>query len=1047
MRFGILGPLDVRGPDDAPVPVGGPKVRALLGLLLLDPGRVVGTERLVYGIYGESPPPNTANALQSQVSRLRHALPGLVERHPGGYRLAVAPDDVDAARFERLAREGGDALAEGEHAAAAKLLHEALALWRGPVFADLPVLAEGPSARLAELRLTAVEDRVEAELGLGDPVPLVTELRGLVADHPLRERLRVLLVHALHAAGRRAEALAAFDDARRHLADELGVDPSPELAQAHLAVLRAERPPVPRRIGVPEPFTSFVGRTAELDRLTGLFSTSRLVTLTGPGGTGKTRLAIEAARAYRGEVCFVELAPLDDGDDPAQAVLDALGLRQAALATRLRGRSPAAERLVNALAERELLLVLDNCEHLVDAAAALAGELLQGCPDLRILATSREGLGITGEALCPVPQLGLPPPEATAADALGYPAVRLFAERAAAVSPGFAVDAERVRAVVRICRALDGLPLAIELAAARVRSLPVEEVAARLDDRFRLLSRGSRAAAPRHRTLRAVVEWSWDLLDDEERALARRLTVFSGGATIEAARQVCGLEPAVVPEVLSSLTEKSLVELGGDGRYRMLETMRAFGAERLAEAGERDRLHHAHAAYFLGLAGAAGRHLLTAAQLEWLRKLDDEHDDLHAAVRWTTHADTATALRLLAELLPYLWLRGRRAEATALAGELLGVLDPGPPAGLAEEYALCVFAAAFDDPGAPGLAEHQQAVFACFDLIGKPPGHPFLLVLWGAANGIPHQDTIDHHLRLSIFRSADGWSRALDRFGWGMLWLYSGKAEQARREFAAAREQFAALGERWGQALVLNELARLTGWQGEHAEAVRLFGEALELAGELDALEDRGEMLCLRAEAHLRSGSLESAEADFTEAALLGRRLGTREITASAWGGLGDVARLSGDLAKAERLAKQALAECPSGLFGYDEVRAHVAVTLGRIAEVKGDGEGARSRYREAALSGLGRADLLVTALAIEGLAGVALLEGEAGTAARLLGAGAAVRGTAMAGDPDVARVAAGASAVLGEAAYAAAYAEGEALTKDDALRLAGLTGPAPPAR
>ncbi|MBK1784379.1 AAA family ATPase [Prauserella sp. ASG 168] len=1040
MRFGILGPLDVRGPGDAPVSVGGPKVRALLGLLLLEPGRIVGTNRLVDGIYGDAPPPGTANALQSQVSRLRQALPGLVERHPGGYRLAVAPADVDAHRFAELAAEGRTALAAGQHGVASKALREALALWRGPALADLPELAGAHAARLEELRLSAVEDRVDADLAAGDPEPLVPELRDLVAEHPLRERLRTRLVLALHACGRSAEALSAFDEARRLLADELGVDPSPELADAHLTVLRAERADPPRN-GLPAQLTSFVGRDAELARVTSALASARLVTLTGPGGTGKTRLAIESARAHPGEVCFVELAPLGDGADPAQAVLDALGLRQTALGARSRGDRPARQRLVHALAERDLLLVLDNCEHLVEQAAELAGELLGGCGGLRVLATSREALGITGEALCPVPQLALPPPHAPTEDALDYPAVRLFTERAAAVAPGFALDANTADTVVHICRALDGLPLAIELAAARVRSLPVEEVATRLDDRFALLSRGSRTAAPRHRTLRSVVEWSWDLLDDEERQLARRLTVFAGGATIEAAHRVCGLDVNAVPEVLSGLAEKSLADLGADGRYRMLETVRAFGAHQLDAAGERDRLHRAHAEYFLTVVDEAQGHLVTAAQLEWMRRLDADHDNLHAAMRWAIRSDPPLALRLLASLMPYLWLRGRRTEATTLAGELLGVLEPGMPDGLEEEYAMCVFSAAFVDPEVDRLAEHRRAVHAEATRIRRPPEHSFLLVLWGAANGIPEQNTTDHLLRQSIGASADQWSRALDHFGWGMLRIYAGEVPLAQQNFAAAREFFGELGERWGLALTLNELARLTGWRGEHAEAVALFDEALELAGQLDALEDRAEVLFLRGQAHLRAGSRERAEADFVESELLARRLGTREIAASARGGLGDLARLDGDLAEAARLCEQALADCPSGLFGFDEVRANLEVSLGRIAEASGEYAEARRRFRDAARSGLGRSDVLVAALAAEGLAAVSLAEGDAAGAARLLGAGTAVRGGAIAADPDVERVASGAKAALGETGFAAAHAAGLALSQREALELAGLTG------
>ncbi|HEX4815112.1 MAG TPA: BTAD domain-containing putative transcriptional regulator, partial [Nonomuraea sp.] len=577
MRFQILGPTTVLDEDGAPTPLGGPRVRALLTLLARHAGRVVAADQLVEGMYGPHPPDGVANALQSQVSRLRRALGrDLVEFHPAGYRLVADPRDVDAHRFEALARGGRQALADGAPDRAATLLREALELWRGAPLADAPH-AEAAATALEELRLAAVEDRVQADLDLGRHRELVAELRPLIAAHPLRERLRAQLMRALYGSGRQAEALTVYEEARKLLDDELGVEPGPELAAAHLAVLRADpalgAPPRPqatpqvtrqaprRRQGLRAQLTSFVGRAEELAQVGGSLRGGRLVTLTGPGGAGKTRLATEAAERESGDVCLVPLAPVSDAADVPRAVLVALGVREA-----LRPTPDAVDpavRLVAALADRRLLLVLDNCEHLVAAVAELTDLLLAACPRLRVLATGREALGITGESILPVAPLPLPPPEAD--DPLSYPSVRLFADRAAAVRPGFTVDAGNAADVAGICRALDGLPLAIELAAARLRTLSVADVAARLGDRFRLLTRGSRTALPRHQTLRAVVAWSWDLLDADEQRMARRLTVFVGGVRPDAADRVCGLPE----EVLFSLAEKSLVELV-DGRYRML---------------------------------------------------------------------------------------------------------------------------------------------------------------------------------------------------------------------------------------------------------------------------------------------------------------------------------------------------------------------------------------------------------------------------------------------------------------------------------------------
>ncbi|WP_207928920.1 BTAD domain-containing putative transcriptional regulator [Actinomadura sp. 6K520] len=577
MRFGVLGPVEVRAGGVA-VPVGGPGVRALLAMLLLDAGRTVPAERLIDGMYGEEPPDGAANALQSRVSRLRRALgdADLVEGRPAGYRIVADPDAVDAHRFRRLAADGRRAMADDAFPRAAGLFDEALGLWRGPALADVRApFAAAQAARLEEERASVVEDRGEAALRGGDAGAVVPVLRGLVDAQPLRERARALLMRALHACGRQAEALAVFEEGRRILAEELGADPSPELAGAHVAILRGEaRGP---RVRLPAPLTSFVGRAEELRLVGGMLAAGRLVTLLGPGGAGKTRLAVEAARRAGGEVCFVDLAPVD-ADEVPQALLGALGLRAAGMRPVPGGPAGTEERLITALDGRPTLLVLDNCEHVVAAVAGLTHRLLVACPELRVLATSREALGITGEALRPVPPLEPPPEGAPDGEAAAYPAVRLFLDRAAAVRPGFVLEGD---AVARICRALDGLPLAIELAAARLRSLPVEQVAARLDDRFRLLSRGDRTAAPRHRTLRAVVEWSWGLLDAEEQILARRLTVFTGGFTLEAATGVCDLGDT--DELVAGLADKSLLQADGS-RYRMLDTVRAFCAERLGKA-------------------------------------------------------------------------------------------------------------------------------------------------------------------------------------------------------------------------------------------------------------------------------------------------------------------------------------------------------------------------------------------------------------------------------------------------------------------------------
>ncbi|MFI9596018.1 AfsR/SARP family transcriptional regulator [Nonomuraea sp. NPDC052265] len=549
VRVGVLGPLTLVTAD-GPAEVGGARLRVLLARLALDAGRAVRPETLAEALWDAAPPEAPSHALQSLVSRLRRVLghPGLVTSGPAGYRLAVEPDAVDAVRFERLARAGRRSSARSRPAEAAATLRAALGLWRGPALADVRAapFAAAEAERLERARLAALEDRVEADLTLGAGFDLVAELESLAAAHPLRERLHAQLIRALALDGRGAEALAAYQRIRELLAEDFGGDPGPHLQAAHLAVLRGTLPgpharPGPsgtsglsetsrlsETFGLSEtsglsgrrsrgargnldvPLTSFVGRDQDVHRVAAVLGRARLVTLVGPGGAGKTRLANTVGRRLTpsGGVWFVPLAAIGPDDVP-RVVLDLLRTREDGTPP----RAAVLDHLVETLADDDVVLVLDNCEHVIEAVAGLCEALLGRCPRLRVLATSREPLRIDGETLHEVLPLDLPEPGATPDLSRSSAAVRLFHDRAAAVRPGFTLEGGALAAAVEICRRLDGLPLAIELAAARLRALPVEAVAARLDDRFRLLTGGSRTALPRHRTLAAAVAWSWDLLD------------------------------------------------------------------------------------------------------------------------------------------------------------------------------------------------------------------------------------------------------------------------------------------------------------------------------------------------------------------------------------------------------------------------------------------------------------------------------------------------------------------------------------------------------
>ena len=724
LGIGLLGPLQVRDETGRPVHVGGRQLRVLLTLLALNAGRVVPVASLAGELWPDDPPGNPGNALQTLVSRLRAELRQagageVIESHPAGYRLAVPPEAVDVMAFEELAAQGRRALADGDAGQAARVLRDALLAWRGLPLADAAGsdFAEATAARLTELRSSVLADRIEADLALGEGASLVGELRVLLSADPLAERPRAQLMRALYAAGRQAEAIAAYHECRELLADQLGVDPSAQLEQVYLGILRGgeEPAPDPERAAVPaqarpsaaraqSPLTSFVGRDEDLSRVLKNLRAARLVTLTGPGGVGKTRLAIEASGRLGAAAWFVPLAPVTEPADVAYTVLDALGIREPVIARRAAepGTAPL-DRLAAALGDRDEVLILDNCEHVIEAAAALAGHVLVACPRLRIMATSRQPLRIDGETLCPVPPLPIPPTSAAPVTIASYESVRLLRDRAVAVRPDFEVGEASAAAVARICRALDGMPLAIELAAVWLRTLTPAQLAERLDDRFALLTGGSRTALPRHRTLRAVVDWSWDLLSASEQVLARRLAVFPGGATLAAAEYVGAdelLPPAGVLPALSGLVDKSILGVaeGQDGlspRYRMLETVRAYGLERLAEAGEEAAVRGAFAAYCLDVAETADPGLRTAGQGRWLRELTVEQDNLHAALRWTIARQQAdTALRFVRALGWYWMLRGQPGEPEVT----------GPPG----SHVRTARADAPDGRGAGGLRDHRR---------------------------------------------------------------------------------------------------------------------------------------------------------------------------------------------------------------------------------------------------------------------------------------------------------------------------------------------------
>ncbi|HET8643814.1 MAG TPA: BTAD domain-containing putative transcriptional regulator [Pseudonocardiaceae bacterium] len=693
----LLGPVEVIGPAGT-VPLG-PRLRTVAAVLALRAPEVVPRDALIEGIWDGRPPANADKTLRAHVAYLRRRLsaagmPSVVSTRSPGYRLAAPAGCVDVHRFEQLVSRSRSAAVSGAVDTMASLLRNALGLWRGDVLAGCPAgeWVRAEATRLREVQLYASEELIAAELALGRHASVIGEIEALVGRNPLRERLWELLMTALHGAGRQGDALRAYRRARDRLVAELGVEPGTGLRKLEASILAGSAPPhvpVPAVAAheaitastcgaVPAPVTNLVGRRSDIAELTDLLGRRRLVTLTGVGGCGKTRLAIavatEVAARHPDGVRFLDLSPVTDPRLIPALAAAALGVPEDPAG------GPLAA-LVQCLRPLHCLLVLDNCEHLAGSCAELVATLLRSCPGLRVLATSRQTLGVLGEVAWPVPPLATPPvsPGAGLDQVGGYDAVRLFLDRAAVDAVRNLGD-EDAPALAEVCAKLDGLPLAIELAAARTSVLTVAEIAARLNDPTLLHADGP-TGRPHHRTLDATVAWSYELLDGPARWRLRRLAVFTGGFTLPAAEAVwrgaTDERPAV--DVLADLVSKSLVVMErqpAGARYRLLRTIGRWAAERLAadEADER-AARCRHAEYHLALAEEADSSLRGPDAGHWLDRLAAEHENLRAALAYCA-GEPDRRLRLAVALVQYCRLRGRYSEGRQWLDEALAT--PGP---------------------------------------------------------------------------------------------------------------------------------------------------------------------------------------------------------------------------------------------------------------------------------------------------------------------------------------------------------------------------------
>jgi predicted ATPase/DNA-binding CsgD family transcriptional regulator len=862
------------------------------------------------------------------------------------------------------------------------------------------------------------------------------------------EALALALLEAT--ATRLADEAASLDDDRDRAprrGDSAGRGQPSAAAPAGRA---GRRSPVPGNL--PGTMTSFVGREQELAEVARLVTATRLLTLTGAGGCGKTRLALEVARAVAGDypdgAWLVELAAATEPMSVPRLVAASLQIRP-------QPDVPPLDALLTSLRPRRLLLALDNCEHLIDSCAALVDALLRACPGVHVLATSREPLSIAGEVAWRVPSLAAPPPDfaGSAGELAPFAAVALFVERGRAALPGFRLTPHNAVAVAQICRQLDGIPLALELAAARVSLLSVEQIAARLDDRFRLLTGARRQVAPRQQTLQAAMDWSYDLLGEPERDVLRRLAAFAGGASLEAAEAVCaggGIRGSEVMDLLGRLAAKSLAQVelsqSGDARYQLLDTVRAYAWARLLEAGEAPIVRRRHGDWCLSLAERAERALATGrGQVAWLARLEIEHENLRTALAWRLEDDPSAGLRLAGALAPFWRMHTRLAEARDWLDRLLSRAPERTPYRL--RALLAAGAVARDQGDFPSALSHLEAALALGRELGDRPLVAaalcdlgiLLLYLgdYGRAGALLQEG---HAL---VEAGGDGHALATSLFGLGWLAGAQGEFRRAGAPLAESLAYARRVGDRWLVSRVLWQLGGLAQDVGDYARARTLLEDGLAIAEELAAPQQIEALRRELGDLARAQGDADQAVAHYEAALAIARRIDDRYGVARNLAGLGRAALLRGDLDAAGGLLVESLTlytrlEYPSGIAAMLQALALVAWRRGEVEE-------AAARLR-ASLELRGRLGHRPgVAACLEGLAMMAARAHRPARAARLLGAAEALREASGAPVPpaeraDYDRTVAAAHAALGETMLAAARAAGRSLTLAAAVA-EGLTG------
>jgi predicted ATPase/DNA-binding SARP family transcriptional activator len=992
------------------------RAAALFKCLLSAPRHRLSREQAMELLWPEADPDLAAANLRSTIHILRRTLdaPGgdthvLTE----GEMLVLKPagpgsdpaDWLDAKTFERLATEavaGRDVVT----------CRRALERYAGGYLPDDPyeTWSEPTRGRLQRLRTDLLLHLAQLSAGQGELDEAEEALRTVLESDAGHEDAAGALMSLLAASGRGSEALRVYQALASALEEDLDVAPGAEIEtlRARIIAQRTSKPAAhvspsggpPGKTNLPAPVTSFVGRDWELNEVTDLLSRSRMVTLTGPGGCGKTRLAVESAarliERFADGVWMVELAGLADAALVPSVVASVLGVEE-------QPGISLTDTLCAAWQASETVLLLDNCEHLIGACAVLAAVLLGGCPSLRILATSREPLRVEGEMTHHLPSLAAPDPaRPPPPDILKeYEAVALFLDRARARRPDFALTDANVFSVAQICARLDGLPLAIELAAGRLSVLPVEVIAERLDDRFRLLAGGPRTALPRQQTLRATVDWSYSLLEQAEQLLLRRLAVFAGGFTLEAVESVCSgnhQETGDVLDQLDGLVHKSLVareEKDGESRYRMLETIRQYAREKLNQSGEESTLLDRHASYFAVLGEQARGELVGPEQLAWLRRLQADLDNIRAALRWSQQSgQTELGLRLVAPIWRFWMVSGQSSEGRRWLTGLLGVESRHVATAVRAEALHAAGSLAYlqsDPAGATDLYVHALELRRA---LGDVKGMAETLNGLGVAS----MDLGDYRRAQSYLEESVALRTEVgDTFGThaplanlASIAKYHGEYAHATELYERALAIQRQFGHIHGILISLDNLAQLWGERGEYGRAAELNQEALSLARERGLVAIVAKSLETRGARALEQGYLDEAEADIIECLELCRSVGDRVQENTVLINLAEVVLARGDLDRAALLAEEALSALRQ--IRHQRGQAFALMTLSDVARKRGEHERAAALLEECLELRREMGDASGTIVTMEGRARLALSRGRLEEAARLYGEAAARR-------------------------------------------------------